>query len=147
MIHIIINYLFTDKVKVGWKTVCKDSTSPFANLRGVETFEKGEEKSHVEIKIPQDARGVTRDFFEITLDDPATTTTVIGKIKKCRVTVDNDVIPAVVSVEEKVMEVKQSEEKVKVPVRRSEQKKGKVVVPWKVLPKSSDSVYMNINGW
>ena len=137
---------FTDKAKVGWKTACKDPKSPFANLQGVETFEKGDEKSHVEIKIPQDARGVTRDFFEIFLDEPTPSTNILGKNKKCRVTVDNDVIPAVVTCEEREMEVKQSEEKVKVPVRRREQKKGRVVVPWKVLPESSDSVYMNING-
>ena len=136
----------TDKAKVGWKTACKDPTSPFANLQGVETFEKGDEKSHIEIKIPQDARGVTRDFFEIFLDEPTPSTNVLGKNKKCRVTVSNDVIPAVVTCEEKEMEVKQSEEKVNVPVRRKEQSKGKVVVPWKVLPESSDSVYMNING-
>merc|ERR1712096_220725 len=39
-----------------------------------------------------------------------------------------------------------SDEKVTIPIERSEQMAGKVVVPWKIQPESSDSVYMNIGG-
>ena len=131
---------------MAWKTVCKDDNSPFANLSGVETFEDGEDESNIEIKIPQDPRDVTKDAFDVILGDPRPSTAVVDKNNKCSVTVENDVIPAIVNLEKDEIEVVQSEGKVELAVKRSEQKKGKIVVPWKVLPKSADSVYANITG-
>ena len=126
--------------------MCKDSSSPFADLSGTETFEKGEEESNIEIKIPQDPRDVTKDKFDVILGDPKPSTSQVPKKNKCNVTVENDVIPSVINIDLDELEVVQSEGSFEVPVRRSEQKKGKVVVPWKVVPKSSDSVYANIAG-
>ena len=137
----------TDKVKVEWKTVCNDPNSPFVNISGVETFEEDENESHIEIKIPQEARNVTKDNFDIVLSDPKPSTSVVDKNNKCSVTVDNDVIEAVLQMTKGEVEAKQSDEKVVVPVERTEQMKGKVTVPWKIQPESSDSVYMNIGGW
>ena len=133
-------------MKVAWTTVCKDQNSPFANLSGVETFEKGEEESNIEIKIPQDPRDVTKDKFDVILGDPKPSTSIVDKNNKCSVTVENDVIPAVVSLDEEQVEVTQSDKTVELHVVRSVQKKGKIVVPWKILPESPDSVYLNISG-
>ena len=59
---------------------------------------------------------------------------------------DNDVIPAVVAMKKSEVEVQQGEGRLKLEVKRSKQKKGDVTVPWKVVPQSNDSVYMNISG-
>lgn len=61
-------------------------------------------------------------------------------------TVTNDVIPSVINLMVDEASANQSQGKIELPIRRSEQLKGKVVVPWKVLPGSSDSVYTNLTG-
>ena len=126
--------------------VSKDPDSPFAGLSGVETFDEGEEESHIEIDVPQDPRDVTKDSFDIVLSDPKPSTSVVEKNNKCQVTVDNDVIEAVVNLDKDEVDAKQSDGKIELTVRRSEQLQGNVVVPWKVLPSSSDSVYTNLSG-
>ena len=113
----------------------------------METFEEGEEKSTIEIAIPQDPRGIVRDTFSLILLNPTTSTAVVGTNHSCNVTINNDVIPAVVSLDcDDELTVTQSDGVARVTVVREEQKKGRVVVPWKVLPRSFDSVYVNISG-
>ena len=131
---------------MAWKVVSKDADSPFAGLSGVETFDKGEKESHIEIDVPQDPRDVTKDNFDIVLSDPKPSTSVVDKNNKCQVTVDNDVIEAVVNLDKDEIDAKQSDGKIELTLRRSEQLQGNVVVPWKVLPSSSDSVYTNLSG-
>ena len=131
---------------MAWKVVSKDADSPFSGLSGVETFDKGEKESHIEIDVPQDPRDVTKDNFDIVLSDPKPSTSVVDKNNKCQVTVDNDVIEAVVNLDKDEVDAKQSDGKIELTVRRSEQLQGNVVVPWKVLPSSSDSVYTNLSG-
>ena len=140
-------FTFSDKVKVAWKVVSKDPNSPFAGITGVETFDEGEEESHIEIDIPQDPRDVRSDAFDVILSDPKPSTSVVDQNNKCSVTVDNDVIEAVVNLDKDEVGVKQSDGKVELLVVRSEQLQGNVVVPWKVLPSSSDSVYTNLSGF
>ena len=136
----------TDKVKVEWKTVCNDPNSPFANISGVETFEEDENESHIEIKIPQEARNVTKDNFDIVLSDPKPSTSVVDKNNKCSVTVDNDVIEAVISLAEDSIKANQTDAKVDLLLRREKEHKGRINVPWKAIPQSSDSVYANLTG-
>ena len=136
----------TDKVKVPWRTVCKDETSPFANLSGIETFEDGEEESNIHINIPQDPRDQTQDKFEVVLGEPKPSTSIVDKNNKCSVKIMNDVIPAVLSLKRDKVEVLQSKGKVEIPLRRTEQKKGDILAPWKIIPQSADSVYANIAG-
>ena len=130
-----------------WKSECREENSPFSNLGGVETFEEGEEKSTIEIAIPQDPRGIVRDTFSLILLNPTTSTAVVGTNHQCNVNINNDVIPAVVSLDcDDELTVTQSDGVARVTVVREEQMKGRVVVPWKVLPRSFDSVYVNISG-
>ena len=126
--------------------MCKDSSSPFADLSGTETFEKGEEESNIEIKIPQELRDVQYDMFDLILDYCKPMTSQVDKNNKCLVTIENDVIPAVVNLEVGELSVVQSDREVELPVSRSDQLKGEIVVPWKVVPKSADSIYANIYG-
>ena len=133
-------------MKVPWRTVCKDETSPFANLSGIETFEDGEEESNIHINIPQDPRDQSQDKFEVVLGDPKPSTSIVDPKNKCSITVENDVISALINVEKDEIEALQSEKNVFIPLSRTKQQKGKILVPWKVLPKSSDSVYANIDG-
>ena len=126
--------------------MCKDSGSPFADLSGTETFEKGEEESNIEIRIPQEPRDVQYDMFDVILDYCKPMTSQVDKNNKCLVTIENDVIPAVVNLEVGELSVVQSDREVELPVSRSDQLKGEIVVPWKVLPKSADSIYANIYG-
>ena len=126
--------------------MCKDSGSPFADLSGTETFEKGEEESNIEIRIPQEPRDVQYDMFDVILDNCKPMTSQVDKNNKCLVTIENDVIPAVVNLEVGELSVVQSDREVELPVSRSDQLKGEIVVPWKVLPKSADSIYANIYG-
>ena len=133
-------------MKVEWKTVCKDDNSPFANISGVETFEEDEEESNIEIKIPQDARDVTKDVFDVILIDPKSPTATVKKNNKCVVSVQNDVVQSLISLDEDEVKAQQTDGKVQLTLSRSDQTTGKVVVPWKVLPDSPDSVYANIGG-
>ena len=126
--------------------MCSSEDNPFYNLSGTETFKDGEEDSTIEIKIPQDTRDVTKDNFDVILSEPRPSTSIVDKNNKCQVVVENDVIPAVVSLESDEVEAKQSDGKIELVVARTEQLGGKVVVPWKVLPTSSDSVYVNMGG-
>ena len=112
----------------------------------METFEEGEEESTIEIKIPQDPRDVQYDMFDVILEDPRPMTSQVDKNNKCLVTIENDVIPAVVDLETEELSVVQSQGCVELPVRRKDQMKGEIVVPWKVVPKSPDSIYANIYG-
>ena len=112
----------------------------------METFEKGDEESTIKIKIPQDPRGLIEDRFDVILLDPKPATSIIRGNSRCSVTIENDVIPAVISLLDDDVEILQSHGSIKIPVVRSKQSKGEIVVPWKVLPGSFDSVYVNITG-
>ena len=131
---------------MAWKTVCSSEDNPFHGLSGIETFKDNEEDSTIEIKIPQDTRDVTKDQFDVVLGEPRPSTATVDKNNKCQVVVENDLIPAIVTLESDELEAKQSDGKIELVVARTEQLGGKVVVPWKVLPTSSDSVYVNIGG-
>ena len=136
------------KVKVGWKIFVEDDEfSPFLELGGSETFKDDESESHIHVKIPQDPRATPRDCFRVRLMKPKPSTCVVDEAKNaCDVTVVNNVIAAVVELGEASAEVRQSDEKLKLPLCRSGEMRGKVTVPWKMVPESSDSVYMNVTG-
>lgn len=81
----------TGKVRVPWKTVCLDSESPFANYSGIETFEDGDEKSHITMKIPQYPREENVDRFDVVLSPPKSVESVLGDTTSCSVAIENDI--------------------------------------------------------
>ena len=112
----------------------------------METFEEDEDESNIEIKIPQEARDITKDVFDVILIDPKSPTATVKKNNKCVVQVQNDVVQSLISMDDDEVGAKQTDGKVELKLTRSDGTKGKVVVPWKVLPDSPDSVYANIGG-
>ena len=94
----------------------------------------------------QDPRPVLKDNFKIILMKPKPSSSIIDADCSCDVTVVNDITPAVVEMLEEEVKVKQSDGELSLHVLRSEEMKGRVVVPWKILPESEDSVYMNVTG-
>jgi hypothetical protein len=135
------------KVEVHWQTVTDDS-SPFSNLRGVETFEDGEDASHIVVAIPEVPSYNEEDCFAIQLLQPKEESTVLANppLDKLSVVVQNDIARPVVDLESTEMEVDQSEGKLELEVKRSKQKKGKVSIPWKLKPETEDSIYTGMKG-
>ena len=113
--------------------------SPLNNVAGVVTFESGETAGSIRIPIPQESFSDVKDLEKLSV-----------ALEHCDallpVVVHYDVIAAIVELDREQFEVQQSEGKLKLNVKRTKQKKGKLIVPWKIQPKSSDSVYMNISG-
>ena len=72
-------------MKVGWKTVTNDESSPFNNLKGVETFEEGDKTSTIEIPISQEPRDVNKDRFQVVLDQPQPRTSVVDENNQIQV--------------------------------------------------------------
>ena len=44
------------------------------------------------------------------------------------------------------VEASQSQGTVKLTVKRKEQTKGKIAIPWKIVPETADSVYVDVKG-
>jgi len=76
---------------VPWKTASSDPSSPYANLSGIETFENGDEVSHIKIPLPQQPRDLDEDAFNITLAQPKSAEAVLGEIGQCAVKIANDI--------------------------------------------------------
>ena len=72
-------------MKVGWKTVTSDETSPFNSLKGVETFEEGDKTSTIEIPISQEPRDINKDKFQVVLDQPQPQTSVVDENNQIQV--------------------------------------------------------------
>ena len=85
-------------------------------------------------------------MFDVILVDPKSPTATVKKNNKCVVSVTNDVVQSLVSMDDDEVGANQTDGKVELKLTRSDGTKGKVVVPWKVLPDSPDSVYANIGG-
>lgn len=134
------------KVKVGWRTITESSDSPFANLSGVETFEDGEKESNIEIAIKQLPRDSKQDSFDVVLSPPSTTTVSIDESERCSVVVKNNIANARLSFAQASHEVEQSEGKLQLKVNRDDQLRGEIILPWKVVPQSPDSVYVGMRG-
>ena len=133
------------KVRVPWKVLVEDENSPFLEVGGSETFKDGEEESHIEIKIPQKPRDTIKDQFKIILLKPKPASCVIDESKPCHVTINNNITPAEVNLKERSLDVRQSDKRFPLTIVRSREMKGKFTVPWKLVPESTDSVYMNIS--
>lgn len=74
-----------------WKSNSGNIESPYDNLSGIETFEDGDDVSHIKIKLPQQPREASEEQFAITLSPPKSTEAVLGDIDVCQVNVKNDI--------------------------------------------------------
>ena len=84
--------LFTEKVRVQWKTKTSDGKeNGFDNLSGIETFSSGEEVSHIEIKIDQKPQESAQDTFVVELIEPKNIFATLGEIPTCSITINNDI--------------------------------------------------------
>ena len=71
-----------------WKVKCRDPKSPYANLSGVETFCDGEETSHIHITVPQEPRDVTKDKFDVILEEPRPPVAMVARSNRFAVFVN-----------------------------------------------------------
>ena len=86
------SFYTTGKVKVLWRTICKQEDSVFAGLSGVETFESGEKSSNIEINIPQEARESKQEVFDVVMSLQSPNATVmIDESERCSVVVKNNI--------------------------------------------------------
>ena len=131
--------LFTDKMKAAWKVVPVKGNSPFNNLAGVTSFESGETAGKITMKIPQESFSDSKDEekFSVSLEYCDALLPVV---------VYYDVVAAVVELDREQINVVQSEKEVELKILRSNEMRGKINIPWKVLPQTPDSVYANISG-
>ena len=154
------------KIKVPWRIICESESSPFIGLSGVETFEDGEKDSNIEIKIPQLPRDTKQDIFDIVLSSPSSSTVQTDQSERCSVVVKNNIgefikklsknflniqtlfllANARLSFAETSRVVNQSEGKLQLRVLREDQLRNEIILPWKVVPQSPDSVYVGIRG-
>ena len=79
------------KVTVPWKTLTSDDDSPYANLSGIETFNDGENISHIQINLPESPMNAEQHTFDIVLATPKEISSKLGDIPKRSVTVVNDI--------------------------------------------------------
>nr|XP_018671881.1 G-protein coupled receptor 98-like isoform X2 [Ciona intestinalis] len=132
------------KVRVPWKTTSTTPSSPYDGLSGLETFEGGEGVSHIEVKLPQSPRDDQVDEFNVVIGQPKNRETILGDVIMCKVTVENDIASGLIELDQRSLEATQSNGKVDLIVRRRHRTTGRVVVPWRVVPQTNDSVYVGL---
>ena len=112
------------RVVVPWFT--ESSSNALQNMKGVEMFRDGEEESHIEVELPQQAQDEDSASFIIKLHDP-TGAAKLGETPTCTVNVVFDVKSGIVGFTSKAaIKVKQSANNLSIPVARSGSKQGKI---------------------
>ena len=112
------------RVVVPWST---QSEMPYFNdLKGLETFTNGEEDSTIEIEMPKLPHENDIVEFTVKLGEP-TGISVLSDDVVCKVNVTLDVLFGLFGFENEEIKTKQSEESLKIPVKRVGSSEGKVV--------------------
>lgn len=81
----------TGRVRVPWSTKTESDASYYNELSGIEIFNDGEKKSHLEIKLSKVPTEVEKETFQIVLNQPKSHDAKLGDIKACTVVVHNDI--------------------------------------------------------
>ena len=135
------------EIKVGWSTSCPES-SPYFNLSGTETFEDGDGVSHIKMELPELPQASETDTFTVVLSARNLERNLckLGSIFERPVEIKNDVSYPVIELSSNDKTINQTDGTVDFLILRKKQSKGRIIVPWKLLPEDGDSIYSGVKG-
>nr|XP_039274738.1 uncharacterized protein LOC120348632 isoform X3 [Styela clava] len=134
------------RVRVPWTTKTDTDASYYADLNGVEVFENGEKKSHIEVQLSKVPSETDTDTFQIVLNEPRSPDAKLGDIQCCTIVIHNDIELPLVTFGDQEHKASQSESRTYITIKRIRHPTGRVIVPWKLVPDDPESPYAGIVG-